>query len=164
MTVSPGARRQRRRLGLLLAGATSAAALVPGGRAVGSLAGSPAADTVITIRAQSSTLEYVPPHVSARTGTRVQIRFVNEGTLPHNIVLPRSEDDIDALALAAYEAAETGYVPLAQKERMLAWSTLASPGQTVEVTFTVPAPGEYRYVCLFPGHANSMLGTLRALR
>jgi azurin len=94
----------------------------------------------------------------------VQIRFVNEGTLPHNIVLPRSEDDIDALALAAYEAAETGYVPLAQKERMLAWSTLASPGQTVEVTFTVPAPGEYRYVCLFPGHANSMLGTLRALR
>ncbi len=122
------------------------------------------ADTTITIRAAGSTLEFTPTRVSAKAGSRVRIRFVNDGTLPHNLVVPKTDDDIDALALAAYQAGETGYVPLALKEKMVGWTTLASPGQSVEVTFVVPAAGEYTYVCLFPGHANSMLGTLRALK
>lgn len=121
-------------------------------------------DTTVVVKALGSTLEFVPARLSAKAGTRVTIRFVNEGTLPHNLVLPRTEDDIDPLALAAYEAAATGYVPVEEKDRMLAYTALASPGQTVEVSFTVPEPGEYTYVCLFPGHANTMLGTLRALR
>jgi plastocyanin len=122
------------------------------------------ADTTITIRASSSTLEFNPTRVSAKAGTRVRIRFVNDGTLPHNLVLPKKDDDIDALALAAYQAGETGYVPMGMKDRLLSWTTLASPGESVEATFVVPAAGEYTYVCLFPGHANSMLGTLRALK
>lgn len=132
-------------------------------------AGSPAvaqaaADTTITLRAAGSTLEFQPPRISAKHGTRVRLRFVNSGTLPHNVVLPRDEGDIDALALAAYGAAESGYVPVDQKDRLLAYSALASPGDTVELTFVVPPPGEYTYICLFPGHANSMFGTLRSLR
>jgi plastocyanin len=123
-----------------------------------------AVDTTITIRAVGSTLEFVPPRISAKAGTRIRIRFVNDGTLPHNVVLPRSEDDIDGLVQAAYQAAETGFVPLGAKAKLLAYSTLASPGQTVDLTFTMPAPGEYTYICLFPGHATSMFGTLRALR
>lgn len=122
------------------------------------------ADTTIVVRASGSTLEFQPPRLSVKAGTRVRLRFVNDGTLPHNLVLPRSEDDIDALALAAYEAAETGYVPLAQKEKLVAYTSLVSPGETAEVSFEVPPAGEYTYICLFPGHANTMLGTLRALR
>lgn len=123
----------------------------------------PPVDTTITIRATGSALEFTPPRISAKQGTRVRIRFVNAGTLPHNIVFVRDDDDIDALAMAAMQ--EGGdYVPLAQQEKMIAYSTLASPGQTVDVTFVVPPPGEYTYVCLMSGHANSMLGTLRSLR
>jgi plastocyanin len=122
------------------------------------------ADTTITIRASGSTLEYDPPRISVKNGRRVRLRFVNEGTLPHNLVLPRSEDDLDGLILAAYESSETGYIPVAQKDKLLGYTTLASPGETVEIAFTVPPPGEYKYVCLFPGHANSMLGTLRSLK
>jgi plastocyanin len=122
------------------------------------------ADTTITIRAASSTLEFAPTRVSARAGSRVRIRFVNDGTLPHNLVVPKTDDDIDALSLAAYQAGETGYVPLDMKDKLVGWTTLASPGQSVEVIFVVPAAGEYTYVCLFPGHSNSMLGTLRALK
>jgi plastocyanin len=121
-------------------------------------------DTTITIRASGSTLEFTPTRVSAKAGTRLRIRFVNDGTLPHNMVVPKSEDDLDAIALAAYQAAETGYVPLGLKEKLVGWTTLASPGESVEMTFVVPAAGEYTYVCLFPGHSNSMLGTLRALK
>lgn len=122
------------------------------------------ADTTITIRAAGSTLEFTPTRVSAKAGSRVRIRFVNDGTLPHNLVVPKTDDDIDALTLAAYQAAETGYVPLDMKEKLVGWTTLASPGQSVEVTFVVPPAGEYTYICLFPGHSNSMLGTLRALK
>lgn len=122
------------------------------------------ADTTITIRASGSTLEFSPTRVSAKAGTRVRLRFINEGTLPHNVVVPKREDDIDALVLAAYQAAETGYVPLGMKEKLVGWTTLASPGESVETTFVVPAAGEYTYVCLFPGHSNSMLGTFRALK
>lgn len=122
------------------------------------------ADTTITIRASGSTLEFTPTRVSARAGTRLRIRFVNEGTLPHNLVVPRSDDDIDALVLAAYKAGDTNYVPMELKEKLIGWTTLASPGESVEVSFVVPPAGEYTYVCLFPGHSNSMLGTLRALK
>jgi plastocyanin len=122
------------------------------------------ADTTITIRASGSTLEFQPSHVSVKTGRRVRLRFVNEGTLPHNVAVPRSDDDLDAMAVAAYQAGETGYIPMGHKDKLLAYTTLASPGQAVEVTFVVPPPGEYTFVCLFPGHSNSMLGTLRALR
>lgn len=121
-------------------------------------------DTTITIRAVGSTLEFQPSRISAKTGSKVRIRFVNDGTLPHNIVLPRLEDDIDSLGVAAYTAGETGYVPLGQKTKLIAYSALASPGETVDMTFVMPPPGEYRYVCLFPGHYNTMLGTLRSLR
>lgn len=142
-----------------------AVALTPAGRGSAQAAlPPPAVDTTITIRAAGSTLEFVPPRISVRNGSRVRLRFVNDGTLPHNVVLPLDAGDIDALAAAAYGAAETGHVPLDRRERLLAYTGLASPGDTVEATFVVPPPGEYTYICLFPGHATSMFGTLRSLR
>lgn len=122
------------------------------------------ADTTLVLRASGSTLEFVPARLSARAGTRVRIRFINDGTLPHNVVIPQNEDDLDALATAAYGASASGFVPLGDTAKLLAYSRLVSPGDTAELNFVMPAPGEYRYVCLFPGHSNSMLGTLRALR
>lgn len=121
------------------------------------------ADTTITIRTNSSTLEFDPPTIAAKQGTRVRIRFVNAGTLPHNMVFVKNDDDIDGLAAAASKVGGD-YVPVAQKDKMIAYSTLASPGQTVELTFVVPPAGVYTYVCLLSGHSNSMLGALRSLR
>jgi plastocyanin len=120
-------------------------------------------DTTITVKASSSTLEFDPPVIAARHGTRVRIRFVNTGTLPHNFVIVRNEDDIDDLAAVA---AKTGgdFVPVAQKAKLIAYSTLASPGQTVDITFVMPPAGDYTYVCMMTGHSNTMLGKLRSLR
>jgi plastocyanin len=123
---------------------------------------SPTSDTTVTIRATSSTLEFDPSMIALKQGTQVHLRFVNAGTLPHNFVLVRDEADIDALATAAMKQGGD-YVPTALKDRLIAWTPLTSPGQTVEVSFTVPPPGSYTYVCLMSGHANSMLGTFRSL-
>jgi azurin len=123
----------------------------------------PANDTTMTIRTVSSTLQFDQPRISVRQGTRVTLRLVNEGTLPHNLVIAKADDDLDALAEAASKAGGD-YVPLALKEKMIAWTKLASPGQTVEVTFIVPPAGEYPYACLMSGHSMSMLGVLRSLK
>jgi plastocyanin len=120
-------------------------------------------DTTITIRASSSTLAFEPSELAVKQGTRVRIRFVNAGTLPHNFVLVRREEDIDTLATIAAKI-EGSFIPLELKDRMIAWTPLATPGQTVEVEFVVPPPGVYPYVCLMTGHNNSMMGTLRSLR
>lgn len=122
------------------------------------------ADTTITIRTTGSALEFVPSRIAVRQRTRVRLVYVNEGTLPHNLVLLWDWDDIDALGRAALDAAATGYVPLQRRDRLIGYSGLAAPGETVHVEFEVPAPGEYPYVCLYAGHYNMMIGTLRSLR
>jgi uncharacterized cupredoxin-like copper-binding protein len=121
-------------------------------------------DTTINVMSVGADLQFLPDEIAARAGTRVRIRYINEGTFPHNIVLVKSEDDIDPLGLAAFQAGSTDYVPLAMKDRMIAYSTLAAPGATVEFTFVVPPAGEYFFVCLYPGHYNMMVGTLRSLK
>ena|SRR5688572_3245652 len=123
-----------------------------------------AVDTTIDIMAMGSTLEFETPAIAVKAGKRVRLRFMNHGTLPHNLVIAKSADDIDALIAAAGMAYKTGYVPVELKDKMIGWTALASPGQTVEFDFVVPPPGEYTYICLISGHYNSMLGTLRSLK
>lgn len=122
------------------------------------------ADTTVTVHSTGSALEFVPSRLAVRSGVRVRLVFVNEGTLPHNFVLVRDPNDIDTLGLAALDASETGYVPLQHRDRLIAYSALAAPGQTVEIVFEVPPPGDYTFVCLYSGHYNMMIGTLRSLR
>ena len=121
-------------------------------------------DTVIDVMAMGSTLEFETPEIAVKQGKRVRLRFMNHGTLPHNLVIAKSADDIDVLIAAASAAYKTGYVPVELKDRMIGYTTLASPGQTVEFDFVVPPPGEYTYICLISGHYTSMLGTLRSLK
>ena len=124
-----------------------------------------AVDTTITIRSTGSSLEFEPDEIAVKQGKRVRLRLANFGTLPHNFVLPKSDEDIDALAEAATTASATQYIPVAMRDKMITFTPLALPGgNTVEVIFTVPPAGEYTYVCLYPGHQNTMLGKLRSLR
>lgn len=121
-------------------------------------------DTTIVVKASSSSLEFIPANLAVKQGRKVTLRFENVGALlPHNFVLVKNEDDIDALAMAAMQ--EGGdYVPGEMKDKLIAFTKLASPGQTVEVTFVAPPPGTYTYVCLMSGHAGMMLGKLRTIR
>ena len=96
--------------------------------------------------------------ITAKPGETLTVRLKSIGTLPkiamaHNFVLLAAGTDAAAFANAAATSASTGYIPAAQKDRVLAMTGLAGPGETVEVTFTAPAkPGQYEYICSFPGH------------
>ena len=53
-------------------------------------------------------------------------------------------------------------IPADKKDSIIANTALAGPGETVEVTFKVPAKaGSYNFLCSFPGHyALGMRGKL----
>jgi azurin len=92
--------------------------------------------------------------IAAKPGETLTVRLKSVGTLPkiamaHNFVLLAA--GTDAAASAATSAPT--YIPAAQKAKVLAMTGMAGPGETVEVTFKVPAkPGSYAYICSFPGH------------
>lgn len=121
-------------------------------------------DTTVVLRSEGPGLEFLPPRIALRNGIKARIRYVNDGVLPHNVAFPKDENDIDDLAMEAASAAATGYIPMSQVAKLFAYSKLAKPTETTELILTVPPPGEYRFVCLYPGHQNSMVGTLRSLR
>jgi plastocyanin len=117
-------------------------------------------DTTVTLRANGTELIFDPATITLKQGTRVRLRFANMGSFAHNFILVRDERDLDELAVRARDASEN--VPLSLRSRMIVYSNIANPNQTVETAFVVPAPGEYTYVCLVEGHANTMLGKLRS--
>jgi azurin len=119
------------------------------------------ADTVVTIRAVGSKLEYETTEVELEAGTTVTIRLDNsESTMPHNIVLLQSQEDIRTVGIAGLQAQATDYVPQSESDKIIAHTSLASPGRVVAFTFKVPPPGEYPYICTYPGHFQTMRGTL----
>ena len=121
-----------------------------------------ATDT-LALASEGPALEFLPDRLTATSGTRVLLRYENGGDLPHNFVLFRRDEVIDGVVAEAYESQASGFVPVSAADDLLAYSLLVSPGETAEMEFVVPPPGEYTFICLFPGHAQMMLGTLTSL-
>ena len=126
----------------------------------------PNREGVITISAVGNDLKYDLEAIQAEAGSELTIRFVNEATSPmmtHNVVVVEDRAAIDPVGRAAMTAQENDYIPPAHADKILAHTPLAAPQETVEVTFTVPPPGEYPYICTFPGHYIAMQGTLTSV-
>ena len=96
--------------------------------------------------------------IEAKPGETLHIVLKNTGTVPkvamaHNFVALKAGVDAAKFSQDAMMAKDTDYVPAARKADVLGSTKLAGPGETVEVTFKVPAkPGVYPYLCTFPGH------------
>jgi azurin len=96
----------------------------------------------------------------AKPGQKISVTLKNVGTTPkfsmgHNfIMLDRSVNVGNAQAFldkASVEAAHD-HVPPDSKD-VLAHTKLLGPGESDTVTFNAPfIPGEYLYLCSFPGH------------
>lgn len=136
----------------------------------GAVAGKPSnaeqpsrADTarVVEIRSTGVELTYDRTEIEARAGEKLTIRYTNESDdMMHNVVVVRSEEDIRPVGLAALKAHASDYIPESEKDRIVAFSKLAAPGETVEFTFEVPAAGTYPFICTYSGHFTMMQGRL----
>jgi azurin len=115
----------------------------------------------------SDDMKYSITTIPAKAGETLRIRLTSKGTLPkiamaHNVVVlkpgAKQLDFVNAAAMAR----QTDFIPAAMKDQVLAATTLAGPGETVEVTFKVPAvKGNVPFLCSFPGHyAAGMRGNI----
>jgi azurin len=70
--------------------------------------------------------------------------------------------DTDGFARASITARDNGYISPDYADQVIAHTAMLGAGQTDTITFTVPSePGEYDYICSFPGHyAGGMFGKL----
>jgi azurin len=113
------------------------------------------------------TLKFSVDHISAKPGEKLTVKLTNKTSLPpdamsHNFVLLKEGADPGAIANAAANAKDNGYIPKDMTNEIIAHTELVSGGHTKSVTFTAPKePGDYTYICTFPGHyAAGMKGTL----
>ena len=112
-------------------------------------------------------MKYETTEISAKRGEQLRIRLVSKGTMPkiamaHNWVLLKASTNVIKFITAGAQARATDFIAPEMKAEVLAATALAGAGETVDVTFKVPAAaGKYTFVCTFPGHFQAgMRGTL----
>jgi azurin len=120
----------------------------------------------LLVETDGDLLEYRQKELSCPTGAHVRLTFRHTGryvSFEHNwvLIVPHSFDEVVAEAAQAGEA--NGWLPRAEP-RILAATPLCGRGHEVSVEFTAPAPGDYPYICTFPGHAASMWGVLHVTK
>lgn len=115
---------------------------------------------VVEIRSAGIALSYDVTEIQAKAGERLTIRYINASEMAHNIVMLKDAADINPVGLAAIAAHADEFIPKDKLDRIVAYSKLAHPGETVTLEFTVPAPGVYPYICTFSGHFTLMQGRL----
>jgi putative membrane-bound dehydrogenase-like protein len=102
---------------------------------------------------------------TARPGQQVRLIFNNTDDMQHNVVvvergsLPTMEKTLIAM-MADPTAQDRGFVP--ESPLVLFSTPLVNARQSTTLEFTAPKePGEYPFICTFPGHWITMRGVLR---
>lgn len=120
----------------------------------------------ITLHPEGTLLKYEETVFSAAPAETVKFVFENPATkasMLHDVVVLKDEPRNELLWRVGEAGVEAGrgsaYVP--DDPAILAYTPMADPGEAVSVTVTVPEePGEYGYLCTFPGHYVTMYGTM----
>lgn len=108
-------------------------------------------------------MRYDVKELTVKAGKKVKVIFNNPDALPHNLVLVKP-GTADAVAMAAIQLGADGFTKkfIPDSKDILAHTDLVDGGETEELEFTAPTePGNYSFVCTFPGHASLMRGVLK---
>lgn len=127
----------------------------------------PAGIQQLLLQTEVNTLRFVQDTLVVKAGSLVELTLENIDAMPHNVVIgqPGSLEAIgsaaDALATAT-DGQARAYVP--DLPSIIASSSLVDGGDTTVITFQAPTtPGEYPFVCTFPGHWRVMNGILKVI-
>ena len=101
--------------------------------------------------------------LTTKAGTRIRLIFRNSDDMLHNFVLcaPGKGQDVGTAALAlGVEGTAKNYVP--DSPDVLFHTALVQPETSDTIYFIAPTtPGDYDFICSFPGHSTLMKGILR---
>jgi azurin len=117
----------------------------------------------VKIRTYREQMLYDTKYFVVEAGKPVQISLENDDAMQHNIVVtqPGTADKV-AMAGANLVVPPPGGKPFVPPSAdVVAASDLAQGDETIKLSFTTPKkPGEYGYVCTFPGHNVRMYGVM----
>lgn len=121
-------------------------------------------DQSIAIQAEPGML-FDLKEIEVKAGSKVRFEFKNPDDMIHNIVIvkPGTADQVAAKAFElGLSGHEKGYIP--ESDMVLFHTSLLQPNTSDVIYFEAPdEPGDYQYVCTFPGHSFTMRGILRVI-
>jgi azurin len=111
-------------------------------------------------------LKFDVARFEVKAGAKVRLMFSNNDDMTHNVVVvaPGAADEVGNLALQlGLKGSEMSYVPNSPK--VLFHTKLLAPDEIESIYFSAPTtPGEYPFVCSYPGHAAVMRGILKVVK
>ncbi len=117
--------------------------------------------TVVQMGAIPHQLKYNLDRFEVGAGQPVKLTFTNTDIIPHNllIVQPGSKAEIGNQAIAmGIDAIKKA----PENDKILQGTAMLDAGASETLTFTAPGePGDYEFVCTFPGHWTVMNGVMR---
>lgn len=117
----------------------------------------PAPEEAVVITGNDQ-MQFSITEFAAAAGSEVTIVFNNIGRMPkeamgHNLIVLDKDVDVNAFANASMRHANNEYVAPDYENRVIAATKVLGPGESETITFTAPSePGDYPFVCSFPGH------------
>ncbi|AHM63038.1 blue (type 1) copper domain-containing protein [Flammeovirgaceae bacterium 311] len=121
-------------------------------------------DQSITIGTKPG-LKFDLASIEVKAGSKIKLTFNNDDDMLHNlvVVLPNTAVEVGEEALKlGLEGSKKNYIP--DTDKVLYYTHLLQPETSETIYFQAPEkPGEYTYVCTFPGHAYVMQGTLKVV-
>ncbi len=119
----------------------------------------------ITLLPIPNVMQFKDKKLEVKAGQPVELTFNNTDILQHNVLVlkPGTKDKVGALAdamIADPQGMAKGYIP--KSDDIIVASKLLSTGQSDTIKFTLDKPGEYPYICTFPGHWRIMNGVITA--
>jgi putative membrane-bound dehydrogenase-like protein len=118
--------------------------------------------TIMTIK---EAMKYSPAEFTVPAGATVELIFENVDAMQHNWVLGTlgSQEKIGLAAdkmITAADGAAKNYIPAMPE--VLAYTPLVESDGRVKVVFKAPSvPGNYPFLCTFPGHWRIMNGIMK---
>lgn len=111
-------------------------------------------------------LKYDLEMLEVKAGSKVKITFNNNDDMLHNLVIvkPTTAIEVGEAALKmGLEGSQKHYIP--NSDKVLFHTNILSPETSESIYFEAPSvPGDYTYICTFPGHAYLMQGIMRVVK
>ncbi|MFP6763731.1 MAG: PVC-type heme-binding CxxCH protein, partial [Planctomycetaceae bacterium] len=123
---------------------------------------------IITIRTIPHRMRYDRPEIAVEAGRPVELVLENTDIMPHNLLVVAPGHMLDVaqageLMATSPDAFARGFVP--DSPHILKATKLLQAGETERLILNVPSePGDYPYVCTFPGHWRTMAGVMHVVK
>jgi uncharacterized cupredoxin-like copper-binding protein len=97
-----------------------------------------------------------------KAGSKVKLTFNNNDDMLHNLVVtaPGKGETVGQNAMdMGLSGTNAGYIP--DSKDVLFHTCLIQPETSQTIYFTAPEPGDYPFICSFPGHSFVMKGVMK---